>query len=107
MEEDRVFNIPLIETKKSPRTKRAKRAITEIKDYIARHMKIEKDKVWIDTLLNEKIWERGIQKPPKRIRVKASKFEELVEVSLPEEEEEEKPKEENKTEKKTAEKKGE
>lgn len=88
-EDEKVFTIPFIKTKKSPRTKRAKRAITEIKEYISRHMKVEKDKVWIDTLLNEKIWERGIQKPPKKLRVKAVKFEELVEVSLPEEEKEE------------------
>lgn len=91
-EDEKVFTIPFIKTKRVPRTKRAKRAITEIKEYISRHMKVEKDKVWIDTLLNEKIWERGIQKPPKKLRVKAVKFEELVEVSLVEEEEERKKK---------------
>lgn len=95
-EDERVFTIPFIKTKRTPRTKKAKRAITEVKEYISRHMKVEKDKVWIDTLLNEKIWERGIQKPPKRLRVKAVKFEDLVEVSLLEKEEE---KEEKETEK--------
>jgi large subunit ribosomal protein L31e len=50
-------------------------------------MDAEVDKVWLDRSVNEKIWARGIQKPPRRIRVKAVKFPEddLVEVSLPEE----------------------
>jgi large subunit ribosomal protein L31e len=69
----------------APRTKRAKRAIKEIRENIVRHMKVAEDKVWIDTALNEKIWERGIQNPPSRISVKAVRFDDgLVEVSLPE-----------------------
>ena len=43
------------------------------------------EKIWIDKALNEKIWERGIQKPPKKITVKAVKYDDgLVEVSLAE-----------------------
>ena len=67
----------------APRTKRAARAIKEIRDNIARHMKADVEKIWIDKSLNEKIWERGIQNPPRKITVKAVKFEDgLVEVSL-------------------------
>ena len=67
----------------APRTKRAARAIKEIRDNIARHMKADADKVWIDKSLNEKIWERGIQNPPRKVTVKAVKFDDgLVEVSL-------------------------
>lgn len=85
-EEERILNIPLRKTKGVPRTKRAKRAIAEIREYVVRHLKAEEDDVWIDGKLNEKIWEKGIQKPPSSIRVKAIKFEDgLVEVSLAEE----------------------
>ena len=90
-EEERIINIPLRATKMAPRTKRAKRAIKEIRENIMRHMKVAEDMVWIDTVLNEKIWERGIQNPPSRITVKAVKFDDgLVEVSLPEAPKEEK-----------------
>ena len=82
-EVDRIITIPMRATKMAPRTKRAARAIKEIRDNIARHMKADVEKIWIDKSLNEKIWERGIQNPPRKITVKAVKFEDgLVEVSL-------------------------
>jgi len=85
-EEERIINIPLKKTKSSPRGKRAKRAMSEIREHIVRHMKAKEEDVWIDGKLNELIWSRGIQKPPSKVRVKAIKFEDgLVEVSVPEE----------------------
>ncbi len=82
-EVERIITIPMRVTKMAPRTKRAARAIKEIRDNIARHMKADVEKIWIDKSLNEKIWERGIQNPPRKITVKAVKFEDgLVEVSL-------------------------
>ncbi|MCQ2056264.1 MAG: 50S ribosomal protein L31e [archaeon] len=77
--------IPLRATKMAPRTRRAIRAIKEVRDSVARHMGADSDKIWIDKTLNEKIWERGIQNPPKKISLKAVKFDDgLVEVSLAE-----------------------
>lgn len=85
-EEEQIFTIPLRVTKSVPRTKRSPRAIKAIKDYVKKHMRVDEDDVWIDPEVNEAIWKRGIQKPPKKIRVKALKLEEgEVEVSLPEE----------------------
>ena len=82
---ERVITVPLKATKMAPRSRRAKRAVKEVRALIARHMKTEEDKVWIDTKLNEKLWERGIQNPPSRISVKATKFDDgTVEVTLPE-----------------------
>jgi large subunit ribosomal protein L31e len=94
---ERVFTIPLTVTKQVPRTKRAPRAIKEIKEYVRRHMtdkaaaeqeeEGERKDVWLDYKLNELIWSRGIENPPSRVRVKAIRFEDgLIEVSLPEEE---------------------
>lgn len=92
---ERVFTIPLTVTKVVPKTKRAPRAIKEIKEYIRKHMMEktseedeEKDKkeIWLDYKLNELIWSKGIEHPPSRVRVKAIRFEDgLIEVSLPEE----------------------
>lgn len=82
---ERVITVPLKATKMVPRSRRAKRAVKEVREFIARHMKAEEDKVWIDTKLNEKLWERGIQNPPSRITVKATKFDDgTVEVTLSE-----------------------
>lgn len=81
---ERIYIIPLRDIYERPRTKRAKLAITHIRKFIARHMKSDIENVWIDRSVNEKVWERGIQKPPRKIQVRAVKFPEddLVEVSL-------------------------
>lgn len=82
---ERIMTIPLRKTKLAPRTKRAARAIKEIRAYTMRHMKVNEDNVWIDASLNEKIWENGIRNPPSKVTVRAVKFDDgLVEVSLAE-----------------------
>lgn len=84
-EDERVLTIPLGRCWELPRTKRVPGAIQAIRTFVQRHMKAEEEDVWIDPSLNEFLWTRGIQKPPRRIRVRVIKFEdELVEVSLPE-----------------------
>ncbi|HJX04943.1 MAG TPA: 50S ribosomal protein L31e [Thermoplasmata archaeon] len=93
---ERVYTIPLTITKNVPKTKRAPRAIKEIKEFVRQHMeeqaseeeeeKAERKDVWIDYRLNQLIWARGIENPPRKVRVKAIRFEDgLIEVSLPEE----------------------
>ncbi|WP_423792150.1 50S ribosomal protein L31e [Methanocaldococcus indicus] len=64
---------------KSVRKKRAPRAIKKIRNFLKRHMKAEIVK--IDNDLNEKIWARGIEKPPARVRIKAIKEDENVVVA--------------------------
>ena len=84
----RIITVPLKAAKNVPRTRRANRAVKEVRSFIARHMKADEDKVWIDMPVSEKIWESGIQNPPSKITVKAVKFDDgLVEVTLPEEKE--------------------
>jgi large subunit ribosomal protein L31e len=70
---ERIYTIPLRDVKKTPRTKRAQKAIRYIRSYLQKHMKSED--VRIDGKLNEKIWERGIEGIPSKIRVKAEKQE--------------------------------
>jgi large subunit ribosomal protein L31e len=85
-EEERIFTVPLSRCKNLPRTKRARIAMDTIKTYIGSHMKVPKTDVWVDASVNNRIWSRGMKKPPSRIRVKAIKFEDgLVEVSILEE----------------------
>jgi len=78
---ERVYVIPLRKVKNVPRTIRSPRAIRYVKEFIGKHMKTED--VIIDASVNEKIWERGIQKIPPKIKVKAVKEEDgSVEVTL-------------------------
>ncbi|AFH43247.1 50S ribosomal protein L31e [Fervidicoccus fontis] len=52
----------------SRKTSRAARAIRYIKDYIRRRFHTEEIK--IDDSVNKLIWSRGIEKPPRKLRVK-------------------------------------
>ena len=71
MPEEKIFVIPLGEVKKVPHYKRARRASKEVREYLIKHMKSADVK--IDPKINEKLFERGVKKPPARIRVKAVK----------------------------------
>ncbi len=70
---ERTYTIPLKKAKNVPRTMRAPRAIRLIREFLKKHMKT--DTIKLDSSINEKIWERGIQKIPSRIKVKAVKEE--------------------------------
>ncbi|MDP6293310.1 MAG: 50S ribosomal protein L31e [Candidatus Woesearchaeota archaeon] len=65
---ERTYIIPLRrEWLKAPRYKRAKKAVTALKEFIQRHMK--KETVKIGKALNHALWERGIKNPPHKIKV--------------------------------------
>jgi large subunit ribosomal protein L31e len=69
---EQIYVIPLRDTKRAPRWRRANASIKDIRSFLSRHMK--SDDVKLDASINEKIWERGSEKPPRRIRVRAMKF---------------------------------
>jgi large subunit ribosomal protein L31e len=69
--EERIYTIPLGRAWISPRQKRAPRAVRMIQSFIQRHMKPAA--LVISNEVNERIWSRGIRKPPRRIRVRAAK----------------------------------
>jgi large subunit ribosomal protein L31e len=67
--EERIYTIPLRRAWISPRNKRAPRAVRLVKAFIQRHMK--PDALVVSNEVNERLWSRGIQKPPRKIRVRA------------------------------------
>ena len=73
---ERIYVIPLRKVYFRQRTQRAARAMRLIRKFIQRHMKAER--VIIDNKVNEYVWSRGIEKPPRRVRVKAVKTEDNV-----------------------------
>ena len=75
---ERIYTIPLRDVKRVPRTKRSPKAMRYIREFIQKHMKVED--VVIATEVNEKIWERGREKIPSKIKVKAVEEDGTVEV---------------------------
>jgi large subunit ribosomal protein L31e len=82
--EEKVYTIPLAKATVRPPKKRAPRAIQLIREFVTKHMKIEMKmeeeeeegelpKLIISKEVNEKVWGRGIEKPPRKIRVRAAK----------------------------------
>jgi large subunit ribosomal protein L31e len=82
----REYIIPLREKSRVvPRYKKTPKAIKTIKEFIARHMKVENrdlNKVKIDKDLNQFMWARGIRKHPHKIKVKVTKEGENIKVEL-------------------------
>jgi len=73
--EEIVYTIPLRAVKYVPRWQRSKKAVSEVFRYLERHMKTDRKLIWMNPEISEKIWDRGAEKPPSRIRVKAMKLE--------------------------------
>ncbi|MCG2863234.1 MAG: 50S ribosomal protein L31e [Vulcanisaeta sp.] len=83
VEVERVYVINLRRTREVSRTKRSPYAIRLIRKFVARHMKVEPDKVKIGNDVNEYVWSRGIEKPPRRVEVRVIKYSDgTVEVKL-------------------------
>ncbi len=74
MVKEQIYTIPLRAARKVPVWKRANRAVIEVRKYLVRHMKTELTQVKLDKTVNERLWERGCEKPPLSIRVRAVKF---------------------------------
>lgn len=65
---ERVYTIPLRkEIQKAPPTKRAKKAVRAVREFITHHMHTEN--VGIGPELNDLLWERGIRNPPHKVTV--------------------------------------
>jgi large subunit ribosomal protein L31e len=82
--EERIYTVPLARALVRPPKKRAPRAMQMIRAFITKHMKLEMrveaeeekgelPKLVISNDVNEKVWSRGIEKPPRKIRVRAAK----------------------------------
>ena len=81
--EERTYTIPLGKALVRPPKKRAPRAMHMIRTFITKHMKLTADVaeeevkdlplLVIRNEVNEKVWSRGIEKPPRKIRVRATK----------------------------------
>ena len=75
--DERIYTVPLRKAYwTGSRLRRSNRAVRILKEFVERHMK--PDELLIQPEVNERIWARGIQKPPRRIRIRATKNSESV-----------------------------
>lgn len=75
--EERIYTVPLgklIYGRGIPRSKRTPRAVRLVRQFVMKHLKV--DHVSMDSELSEALWARGIQKPPRRIRIRCVKTQE-------------------------------
>ncbi len=79
---ERTYNVPLRkEYQKVSNWRRTEKAITALKQFLAKHMKSEE--VRLSKEINEAIWQHGIRNPPHHIKVTATKDEKgLVKAEL-------------------------
>ena len=80
--EERFYTIPLGKARLVQANRRAPKTIRLIKDFLKRHMKLrgeeslierEESRLIISNEVNERIWRRGIRKPPRKVRVRAAR----------------------------------
>ena len=77
----RKYVIPLHrETKNVPRYKRAKRAVSTLKNFLIRHMK--SDNIKLGPQLNLLIWSQGMRNPPHKVSVDVIKKDDVVMAEL-------------------------
>jgi large subunit ribosomal protein L31e len=69
--DERIYTVPLALARRGPRNKRANKALRYLREYMTRHFKPES--LVITQEVNEAIWSRGIQKPPRKLKVRATK----------------------------------
>jgi large subunit ribosomal protein L31e len=81
--EERIYTVPLGKCWIAPSNRRAARAMRIIRGFVVKHMKLEKrvegeeeeepKRLVISNEVNERVWGRGVGKPPRKIRVRAAK----------------------------------
>jgi large subunit ribosomal protein L31e len=84
--EERFYTIPLSKAWIVPRKRRAPKAARIVRSFVLKHMKVrteveeeeEPERLVIDNDVNEKLWSRGIEKPPRKIRIRVVKDKEGV-----------------------------
>ena len=69
--EEKFFTVNLRDAWATPRKKRAKKTVKILKDFVKRNMKVEDFK--ISGGINEAIWKRSLQKPPRKLKIRAVK----------------------------------
>ena len=81
-ENERVYTIPLGRAYDKTRVRRARIAIKMVRTVLCRHMKAEESTVRISEKTNELLFARGMQKPPRKLKVRVVRADGIVKAYL-------------------------
>ncbi|MFP8889773.1 50S ribosomal protein L31e [Natrialbaceae archaeon A-CW2] len=77
--EERVVTIPLRDVKKGPNHEAANYAMKIVREHLAKHFAVDEDAIRLDPSINETIWADGRSNPPRKLRVRAARFDDAGE----------------------------
>lgn len=100
---ERIYTVPLGEAYEAVRNRRVPKAVKMVREFAAKHMKGEK--VVLSEALNRHLWQKSIQKPPRRVKVRLIKDDGVISAYLADEKIEEKAKPAEKKDKQAEDKK--
>lgn len=69
--EEKFYTVNLRDLWTAPKDKRAPKAVRTLREFVKRHMKV--DDVKVSNEINQEIWARSIQKPPRKLKIRAVK----------------------------------
>jgi large subunit ribosomal protein L31e len=69
--EEKAYTVNLREAWRAPTKNRTPRAIRVLKEFVKRNMKVES--VIMSNEINEAVWARSIEKPPRKLKIRAVK----------------------------------
>ncbi|MBI2579714.1 MAG: 50S ribosomal protein L31e [Candidatus Aenigmarchaeota archaeon] len=79
-EGEKIYTIPLRDAYRKAHKKRTPHAVKLIEKFLKTHTKA--DTIKLGSRLNEEMWRRGIEKPPRRVRVKVIVSEKTAKAEL-------------------------
>lgn len=74
--EERVITVPMRDVLAEAKHKRADKAMSLIRAHLAKQFAVDESAVRLDPSINEAVWSRGRKKPPRKLRVRAARFDE-------------------------------
>ena len=77
--DERVVTVPLRDVSKAPNHEAADMAMRLVREHLAQHFSVAKEAVRLDPSINEAVWSRGRSNPPRKLRVRAARFDEAGE----------------------------
>ncbi len=77
--EERVVTVPLRDVKAGANHEAADRAMTIVRAHLAKHFSVDEEAIRLDPSINEAVWSNGRSNPPRKLRVRAARFDEAGE----------------------------
>lgn len=74
--EERVITVPLRDVLAEAKHKRADKAMRLVREHLAKQFTVDESAVRLDPSINEAVWSRGRKNPPRKLRVRAARFDE-------------------------------